>query len=153
VTRPSIGTEFPPVFLISRLLLGLACGLGFASAAAGQDLTTAPKVACTPESVTRCEAADKCTTRPASARDKGEVLVIDFGAKAASINRNGATKKFADVIRRGRQRRRAQILARRGRPRRRAEARRHARQVGQAHARDRPQRQQGTSRLWAIVSR
>jgi hypothetical protein len=98
VTHPSIGTEFPPVLLISRLLLGLACGLGFASAAAGQDLTAAPKVACTPESVTRCEAADKCTTRPASARDRGEVLVIDFGAKAASINRNGATKKFADVI-------------------------------------------------------
>ena len=37
--------------LISRLLLGLVCGLGLAAAAAAQDLTAAPKVACTPESV------------------------------------------------------------------------------------------------------
>lgn len=82
----------------SRLLLGLACGLAFVSAAAAQDLTAAPKVACTPDSVTRCESADKCSTKPATAGDKAEVLVIDFGAKAASIRRNGDTKKFADVI-------------------------------------------------------
>jgi hypothetical protein len=76
-------------------LLGLAC---FASAAAAQDLTAAPKVACTPDSVTRCEAADKCSTKPATARDKSEVLVIDFGAKAASIRKNGEARKFADII-------------------------------------------------------
>jgi len=79
-------------------LLGLAC---FASAAAAQDLTAAPKVACTPDSVTRCEAADKCATKPATARDKSEVLVIDFGAKTASIRKNGEARKFADVVEQG----------------------------------------------------
>jgi hypothetical protein len=82
-----------------RVVLGLASGLGLASAALAQaDLTTVAKVSCTPESVTRCEAADKCTTRPASARDKSELLVLDFGAKVASIVKNGDSKKFADLV-------------------------------------------------------
>lgn len=79
--------------------LGAALTLALAgSATAETDLTAAPKVSCTPESVTRCEAADKCTTRPASARDKGEVLVLDFAAKIASVKRGSESKKFADLV-------------------------------------------------------
>ena len=83
---------------IAAAALAFAAGLALPPLAAAQDLTAAEKVACTPDSVTRCEAADKCSTKPATARDKSEVLVIDFGAKAASIRRNGEARKFADVI-------------------------------------------------------
>jgi hypothetical protein len=83
---------------IPAAALALIGALALPQLAAAQDLTAAQKIACTPDSVTRCEAADKCSTKPASARDKSEVLVIDFGAKTASIRRNGEAKKFADVI-------------------------------------------------------
>ena len=83
---------------IPAAALALATVLAGPQLASAQDLTAATKIACTPDSVTRCESADKCSTKPASARDKSEVLVIDFGAKAASIRKNGELKKFADVI-------------------------------------------------------
>lgn len=84
---------------ISTAVLALAAGLAFAGpAAADTDFMTAPKVACTPDSVTRCEAADKCTTKPASASDKAEVLVIDFAGKKAAIRKGGETKDFGDVV-------------------------------------------------------
>lgn len=80
-------------------LLVLACGLALAQPAAAQaDFLTAPKVACTPESVTRCTAPGTCTTRPASARDKTEILAIDFAGKKATVRRGGDTKPLGDVV-------------------------------------------------------
>jgi hypothetical protein len=82
-----------------QIWTGLALALALPQPAAAQtDFTKAPKVACTPDSVTRCEAADKCTTRSASARDKTEVLVIDFAGKQASVRKGDQTKRFGDVI-------------------------------------------------------
>lgn len=84
---------------LSSALLGLGCGLALAQPAAAQsDFLTAPKVACAPDSVTRCTAADACTTRPASARDKAEILVIDFAGKKVSVRKDGDTKPFGNVI-------------------------------------------------------
>ena len=80
----------------SALAAALALALS-PPAAAQSDFTTAGKVECTPESVTRCEAPDKCTTRPASATDTGEVLILDFAAKKASIRRGGEVKEFATI--------------------------------------------------------
>lgn len=80
------------------LALAAAVALALAAPAAAQtDFTAAAKVECTPESVTRCEAPDKCTTRPASARDRGEVLILDFAGKKASIRRGGEVKEFATI--------------------------------------------------------
>jgi hypothetical protein len=76
----------------------LAAALALAPPALAQtDFTAAAKVECTPESVTRCEAADKCTTRPAGARDKAEVMILDFSAKKASIRRGGEVREFAAI--------------------------------------------------------
>jgi len=78
---------------------GLAASLLLAAPASAQiDFLKAPKVACAPESVTRCSAADKCTTRPASAKDKADLLVIDFAAKKAAVRRGGEAKPFADIV-------------------------------------------------------
>ncbi|HEY7610826.1 MAG TPA: hypothetical protein VIF14_16475 [Alphaproteobacteria bacterium] len=79
--------------------LGLVLAVALAQPAAAQtDFMKAPKIACTPDSVTRCEAANKCTTRPASPGDKSEVLVIDFAGKKASVRKGGETKDFADIV-------------------------------------------------------
>ncbi len=67
-------------------------------AAAQTDFLTVKKVACTPDSVTRCTAADKCETRPASARDKSELLVIDFATKKISVRKGGEVKDFGEVV-------------------------------------------------------
>ena len=83
----------------SRALLALAAGLGLSQPAfAETDFLTQGKIVCTPERVTRCGADQKCTTREASARDKTEVLVIDFAGKSASVRKEGALKPFADVV-------------------------------------------------------
>ncbi len=84
-----------------RIAAALALAAAFAlppPAAAQADFLAAPKVACAPESVTRCTAADQCTTRAASARDKTEVLVIDFGGKKAAVRRADGMKPFADIV-------------------------------------------------------
>ncbi|MCW5772853.1 MAG: hypothetical protein KIT16_14510 [Rhodospirillaceae bacterium] len=79
--------------------LGLVLGVALVPVAAAQNaLLTAPKVACTPDRMTRCTAADQCTTTAATAKDKTEVLVIDFAAKKASIRKNGQAKEFGAVI-------------------------------------------------------
>ena len=82
--------------------LGAASAMALAlalapSAAAQTDFLSVGKVACTPESVTRCTEPGKCTTRAASAGDKTETLVIDFAGKKITIRKGGAAKPFADV--------------------------------------------------------
>jgi hypothetical protein len=67
------------------------------SAAAQTDFLKVAKVACTPESVTRCTEPGKCTTRAASAGDKTETLIVDFAGKKVTIRKGGDAKPFADV--------------------------------------------------------
>jgi hypothetical protein len=88
-------------FSMNAFRIGLAAlaGLALAGPAAAQgDILKAPKIACAPESVTRCEAADKCTTRPASAKDKADILIIDFAAKKATVRRAEGAQPFADIV-------------------------------------------------------
>lgn len=83
---------------VSRALAGLVCAAALASPAWAQaDFLKAPKVACAPESVTRCSNG-QCTTRPATPGDKSDVLVIDFAGKTASVRRGGEAKPFADIV-------------------------------------------------------
>lgn len=78
--------------------LTLALGLALAPAAAAQaDFMTAPKIGCVPDTVTRCDADNKCETRDASAKDKSEVLVIDFGSKKVSIRAGDKTQELGEV--------------------------------------------------------
>jgi hypothetical protein len=84
---------------VTRAALLVAAASGFAAPAAAQaDLLTAPKVACTAVSTTTCTAPGKCTTEAASAKDKAEVLVIDFAGKVASVRKDGKLEKFADIL-------------------------------------------------------
>jgi hypothetical protein len=79
--------------------LCLALGVLAAPAAAQQgDFLTAKKIACVPDHVTRCSAPDKCETKEASARDKSEVLVIDFEAKKSAVRKDGKEEPFADIV-------------------------------------------------------
>lgn len=83
---------------VSRLLAGLALAAAAAAPAFAQaDFLKAPKVACSPESVTRCSNG-QCTTKPATPRDKSDVLVIDFSEKKASVRRGSEAKLFADIV-------------------------------------------------------
>jgi hypothetical protein len=77
----------------------LACSLAGAERAAAQaDVLTARKIACTPESMTRCTAPGKCNTEPASAQDKREILIIDFAAKTATSRKGDQLKQFGRVV-------------------------------------------------------
>jgi hypothetical protein len=62
------------------------------------DVTSAVKVACEPDTVTTCSAANQCETRPASARDKRDILVIDFASKRVSIRRGGELRPLGEVV-------------------------------------------------------
>jgi len=82
----------------SRLLAGLVLAAAVSAPALAQtDFLEAPKVACLPDSVTRCSNG-QCTTRPATQRDKADVLVIDFATKKVSIRRGGEARPFADIV-------------------------------------------------------
>jgi hypothetical protein len=97
--RPATTTEHLAVILVSRAFAALVALSALAPPAFAQaDFLKAPKVACAPDSVTRCSAADKCTTRPASAKDKSDLLVIDFAAKKAAVRRAGEAKPFAEIV-------------------------------------------------------
>lgn len=76
---------------MTRKLAALAFAAGLAAlpslAAAETDFATVGKVACVPDTVTRCSEPGKCTTREASARDKAQVLVIDFAGKQVTMKR------------------------------------------------------------------
>ena len=61
-------------------------------------LLAAASVVCTPERVTRCDAAGKCTSRDAIARDRQDLLVIDFAAKEAFERNGGKRSKVGPVI-------------------------------------------------------
>ncbi len=83
---------------VSRLLAGLALAAAASQPAFAQtDFLKAPKVACSPESVTRCSNG-KCTTKTATAKDKSDILVIDFAGKKASVRRGSDAKPFADIV-------------------------------------------------------
>ena len=66
-------------------------------AAAQTDFATAGKVACVPDTVTRCSEPGKCTTRDASARDKSQVLVIDFAGKSVSMKRGEKAREVGKL--------------------------------------------------------
>jgi hypothetical protein len=67
------------------------------SAAAPAAAAPSGKLLCSPETVSRCAEPGKCETRPASARDKEELLLLDFAAKKASIRRDGKDTAFGDI--------------------------------------------------------
>jgi hypothetical protein len=83
----------------------LAAALAFAAAlgalpqlaAAETDFATIGKVACVPDKVTRCSEPGKCTTREASARDKAQVLVIDFAGRQVSMKRGEQSREVGKV--------------------------------------------------------
>ena len=84
---------------LTRAALLVVAASGFAAPAAAQaDLMTATKIACTAVSTTTCTGPGKCTTEAASAKDKAEVLVIDFAGKVASVRKEGKLEKFADIV-------------------------------------------------------
>ena len=76
-----------PLKRLSFAPLGLVLGLALPMLAAAEatNFLTVAKIGCTPDKVTRCSSDDKCESRDASAKDKAEVLVIDFAAKKASV--------------------------------------------------------------------
>jgi len=88
-----------PLKRLSFAPLGLVLALGLPMLAAAQttNFHTVGKIACTPDKVTRCSSDDKCESRDASAKDKAEVLVIDFTAKKASVRAAGKVQEFGDV--------------------------------------------------------
>jgi hypothetical protein len=83
----------------------LSAALAFAAAlaalpqlaAAQTDFATAAKVACVPDKVTRCSEPGKCTTRDASPKDKGQVLVIDFAGKSVAMKRGEQAREIGKV--------------------------------------------------------
>ena len=81
--------------------LALAFAAGLAAlpslAAAETDFATVGKVSCVPDTVTRCSEPGKCTTRDASARDKAQVLIIDFAGKQVSMKRGEEARPIGKV--------------------------------------------------------
>ncbi len=83
----------------------LAAALAFAAglaalpgiAAAQTDFATVGKVACVPDTVTRCSEPGKCTTRDASPGDKAQVLIIDFADKQVSMKRGDQAREVGKV--------------------------------------------------------
>lgn len=81
--------------------LGLVLGLAFPPWAAAQqtDFLTAKKIACVPERVTRCKSPGlECESKDASARDKTEVLIVDFESKKASVRRGTEERAIGAVL-------------------------------------------------------
>ena len=78
--------------------LALALASAAAPAFAQADMLTAPRLACVAQSVTRCSAKGKCATQPASAKDRAEILVVDFRLKTARVRRKGAMRPFAEIV-------------------------------------------------------
>lgn len=66
-------------------------------AAAQTDFATVGKIACVPDTVTRCTEPGKCTTRDASAGDKAQVLIIDFAGKQVSMKRGDQSREVGKV--------------------------------------------------------
>jgi hypothetical protein len=83
----------------------LAAALAFSAALAGlpplaaaqTDFATVGKVACVPDTVTRCSEPGKCTTRDASPGDKAQVLVIDFAGKQVSMKQGDRSREVGKV--------------------------------------------------------
>ncbi len=83
----------------------LSAALAFAAAlaalpqiaAAETDFATVGKVACVPDTITRCTEPGKCTTRDASERDKSQVLIIDFAGKQVTMKRGEESRPVGKV--------------------------------------------------------
>lgn len=84
---------------LSTALFGLALCFLLSTLGAAQtaNFLAVAKIACTPEKITRCTSDDKCESRDASAKDKSEVLVIDFAGKKASVRSGGKQEPFGDI--------------------------------------------------------
>jgi hypothetical protein len=78
--------------------LGLALALPQLAAAQATNFLTVAKIGCVPDKVTRCSSDDKCESRDASAKDKGEVLVIDFAEKKASVRSGDKVQPFGTIV-------------------------------------------------------
>ncbi|MCW5772849.1 MAG: hypothetical protein KIT16_14490 [Rhodospirillaceae bacterium] len=84
-----------------RFFLAAACIATLAVptvASAEADLTAARIVACTPEAVTRCKAGPRCTTRAATADERSDIMVIDFGAKSVSIRHGDSADPLGRIV-------------------------------------------------------
>ena len=78
--------------------LGLALALPQLAAAQATNFLTATKIGCAPDKVTRCSSDDKCESRDASAKDKAEVLVIDFAEKKAGVRSGDKVQPFGTIV-------------------------------------------------------
>ena len=81
----------------------LALALGFAlppvAAAQQADFLTVTKIACVPERVTRCKSPGvECKSEIPTAREKTEMLIIDFAAKTVAIRRGAEEKALGLVL-------------------------------------------------------
>ncbi len=66
---------------------------------AGPAFAQAPqKVACTPNASTMCQPNGKCETEPASASDKEEIMMLDFGAKKAETRKGSKMEPLGDIV-------------------------------------------------------
>jgi hypothetical protein len=78
--------------------LAVLATLALPAAAAAQDVLTAPKLACTPDKVTRCKAAGvECETKEATARDKTQPLIFDFAGKKGLMRREKEERPVGDI--------------------------------------------------------
>jgi hypothetical protein len=79
-------------------VIGLTIGLSTQTAAAQDGFLTAKKVACTPDRMIQCSAANKCATKAATDTDKAEKLVLDFAARKSAVRKNGKEEGFATIV-------------------------------------------------------
>jgi hypothetical protein len=90
-----------PRAMTRPIAAALAFAAGLAAlpqiAAAQTDFATVGKVACVPDTVTRCSEPGKCTTRDASAKDKAQVLIIDFAGKQVTMKRGEEARPVGTV--------------------------------------------------------
>lgn len=80
-----------------RRALALAALLAGALAPPPALAQAAQKLACAPVTVTRCDEAGKCETREATAREKEDVLTLDFAAGKATMRRGERERPLGDI--------------------------------------------------------
>jgi hypothetical protein len=85
------GRAMPRIATVTVTALALAA----AAPAAAQ---MPAKYVCTPDASTLCDKDNKCQTEPASAADKDEKLLLDFGTKKAETRRDGKVEPVGDIV-------------------------------------------------------
>ena len=64
---------------------------------AAADMTTADRISCAPTRSARCNKDGKCKWKPATERDKAQVLTLDFNAKTVTVQRRDRRKQIGLV--------------------------------------------------------